>query len=73
MRRSRNFRQWGRGYEKISDNVFRHQLILQFYRGLRKTIFKVPEGIQHFPREGSKFFQGGGGWGDPNANFYRNL
>ena len=23
-------------------------------------IFKVPEGVQHFTGEGSKFFQGGG-------------
>ena len=56
--------------KKTLITFFRHQLILQFYRGLRKTILKVPEGIQHFPREGSKFFQGGGGC--LNANFYRN-
>ena len=32
---------------------------------------KDREGGQHFP-VGSNFFQGGGGCGDPNANFYIN-
>ena len=48
------------GSEKTSDNVFRHRLILQ---RTRKTIFKDPEGIQHFLREGVQIFPGVGGGG----------
>ena len=29
----------------------------------KSIIFKVPEGVQHFPGGGSNFFQGGGGGG----------
>ena len=60
---SRNFRQ----ADKKSSNVFfcfffSPQLILQksngqFQRNL--SLFKVPDGVQHFPG-GSNFFQGGG-------------
>ena len=54
----------GQSDKKSSDNVFfffSPQLILQksngqFQRHL--SFFKVPEGVQHFPR-GSNFFQGG--------------
>ena len=59
----------GQADKKSSDNVFffffSPQLILQksngqFQRNL--SLFKVPEGVQHFPG-GSNFFQGGGGGG----------
>ena len=72
MRGSRNFRQGGPGQsdKKRSDNVFFYyhyffffspQLISQksngqFQRNL--SIFKVPEGVQHFSR-GVQLFQGG--------------
>ena len=57
----------GQADKKSSDNVFSFffffspQLILQksngqFQRNL--SLFKVPEGVQHFPG-GSNFFQGG--------------
>ena len=57
----------GQSDKKSSDNVlfifFSPQLILQksngqFQRNL--SLFKVPEGVQHFPG-GSNFFQGVGG------------
>ena len=70
MRGSKIFRQGGPGQsdKKSSDNAFffffffSPQLILQksngkFQRNL--SIFKVPEGVQHFPEGGSNFFQGG--------------
>ena len=65
MRGSRNFRQGGPGQsdKKSSDNVFYGpQLILQksngqFQRNL--SFFKVPEGVQHFPRGGGPTFSSG--------------
>ena len=73
MRGSRNFRQGGGGGgggPGQSDKkkaltffffFFSPQLILQKSNGQFQTnlsFFKVPEGVQHFPR-GSNFFQGG--------------
>ena len=71
MRGSRNFRQggWGPGQadKKSSDNVFfffSPQLILQKSNGQFQrylSLFKVLEGVQHFPGGGVQLFPGGGG------------
>ena len=63
MRRSRNFRQGGPGQsdKKSSDNVFFFSAYFKEVKwsiSKKSIIFKVPEGVQHFPG-GSNFFQGG--------------
>ena len=66
MRGSRNFRQ---GTTFFFFFFFSPQLILQksngqFQRNL--SLFKVPEGVQHFPG-GPTFSRGGGGGGGSNC------
>ena len=75
MRGSRNIRQLGGGVSRSTDKKSSDvdffffcspQLILQKSNGQSQrnlSFFKVPEGVQHFPRGGggggSNFFQGG--------------
>ena len=67
MRGSRIFRQGGggpvqSGKKALTTFFFSPQLILLKSNGLfrrKLSFFKVPEGVQHFPRGG------GGGWGGP--------
>ena len=68
MRGSRNFRQRGGGPGQSDKKALTTSfLVLSLFYSrkwliLKKTIiFKVPEGVQHFPRGGgSNFFRGGG-------------
>ena len=79
--RIKEFSPGGRG--GLKENLitfFRHQLILQFYRGGPMVYFKknynflrFQKGSNTFQGRGVQIFSGGWGGGGPNANFYRNL